>query len=106
MSQPSTEPARVDLKDSQRTFVVEWTDGAESRIPYRTLRQACECALCVDELTGRPLLVPDSVPEDVGGEDCVEMGAYGLRIVWTDGHSTGIYTYERLRRMGDAVARK
>jgi ATP-binding protein involved in chromosome partitioning len=102
---PSTEPTHIDLKDSQRTFIIGWGDGAESRLPYRLLRQSCECALCIDELTGKRLLDPQSIPEDIGVADCSEVGAYGVRIVWTDGHSTGIYTFEKLRRMGDAATR-
>jgi prepilin-type processing-associated H-X9-DG protein len=31
------------------------------------------------------------------------VGAYGLNAVWADGHSTGIYTYERLRELGEAA---
>ena len=100
---PSTEPTFIDLKDSQRTFVIGWGDGAEGRIAYRRLRQACECALCIDELTGKRLLEPDSIPEDIGVDDCGEVGAYGIRIVWSDGHSTGIYTFEKLRRLADAT---
>ncbi|MBX3470043.1 MAG: DUF971 domain-containing protein [Planctomycetes bacterium] len=96
----SAEPTYVDLKDSQGLFVIGWSDGGETRIPYRRLRQACECALCVDELSGERLLDPASVAEDVGVHDCQEVGAYGLRFHWSDGHSTGIYTFEKLRRLG------
>ena len=32
------------------------------------------------------------------------VGAYGLNTVWADGHNTGIYTYQRLRELGDASA--
>jgi ATP-binding protein involved in chromosome partitioning len=106
MSDPRTEPTFIDLKDSQRTFVVGWQDGSQSSIPYRALRLACECALCVDELTREKLLDPRNVPEDIGVQDCQEMGAYAVRIVWTDGHSTGLYPFDRLRKMGDAPTKR
>jgi DUF971 family protein len=96
------EPAGVDLKDSERTFVVGWSDGSETRVAYRALRQACRCAGCVDEFTGRPTLVPESVPEDIGVETCDEVGLYGVQIHWTDGHKTGIYTWERIRELASA----
>jgi ATP-binding protein involved in chromosome partitioning len=101
MSDPRTEPTRIDLKDSRRAFIVEWADGRTTEVPYRALRLACECALCVEELTGEKLLDPATVPEDVGIEDCQEVGQYGVRITWTDGHSTGIYTFVRLRDLGE-----
>ena len=62
----ATEPAGIDLKDSERTFIVEWADGEATRVPYRTLRLACVCASCVHEITGEQLLDPATVPEDVG----------------------------------------
>jgi DUF971 family protein len=66
-------------------------------VPYRALRLACRCATCIDELTGKPLLDPATVPEDVGVQDVEQVGLYGVRIHWTDGHRTGIYTWERVR---------
>ena len=94
-------PAAIDLSDSRRAFVVRWEDGSETQVPYRALRLACRCALCVDELTGKPLLDPSSVPEDVGIEGCEQVGLYGVQIAWTGGHRTGIYTWERLKALAE-----
>ena len=96
------EPVGVDLQDSKQRLAVRWSDGSETATPYRELRLACRCALCVDELTGKPLLDPGTVPADVGVDTCEEAGLYGIRIGWTDGHSTGIYTWERLRSLAGA----
>ncbi|MGE0442719.1 MAG: DUF971 domain-containing protein [Gemmatimonadales bacterium] len=68
-------------------------------IAARTLRLACPCAGCVEEMTGRPLLDPASVPADVRPAHLALVGAYGLRVHWSDGHATGIYTFEALRRL-------
>ena len=94
------EPTAVDLKDGPRQLIVSWDDGGATTIPYRELRLACGCALCIEEMTGRPLLDPDTVPEDVGVADCNEVGLYGLQIAFTDSHRTGIYTWDRLRALG------
>ena len=80
-------------------LLVEWDDrGHLFAYPARPLRLACPCAECVEEMSGRRLLDPHSVPSDVRPVSVALVGAYGLRIVWSDGHSTGIYTFETLRR--------
>jgi ATP-binding protein involved in chromosome partitioning len=76
---------------------IEWRAGGHSGFfAARDLRLACPCAACVEEMTGRPLLDPRSVPADVRPLSVALVGAYGLRIDWSDGHGTGIYTFERL----------
>jgi len=52
----------------------------------------------VDEMSGRPLLDPATVPLDVSPEGVELVGGYGIRIRWSDGHSAGIYTFEKLRQ--------
>lgn len=78
---------------------VDW-DGSGHRAlyPARVLRLACPCAECVEEMSGRPLLDPSRVPGDVRPLAVEAVGGYGIRITWSDGHSTGIYTFERLLR--------
>jgi hypothetical protein len=50
----------------------------------------------VEEMSGRALLNPDSVPTDIRPVSLALVGAYGLRVQWSDGHGTGIYTFQRL----------
>jgi ATP-binding protein involved in chromosome partitioning len=79
-------------------ILVEWTEsGHEAFFPARELRLACPCAACVDEMSGRPLLDASTVPPDVRPVSLALVGAYGLRVQWSDGHGTGIYTFQRLR---------
>ena len=78
-------------------LLIDWADaGGEVFYPARRLRLACPCAACVDEMSGRPLLDPATIPEDVRPLSVGLVGAYGLRVQWSDGHGTGIYTFERL----------
>ena len=70
--------------------------GHEGLYPALALRLACPCAACVEEISGRPLLDPATVDPAVRPVSVALVGAYGLRIQWSDGHGTGIYTFERL----------
>ncbi len=78
---------------------IVWEDGHESYFPGHYLRCACPCAKCVDEMSGRKVLRNTEVPETVQAVKLEPTGNYALRIDWSDGHSTGIYTYERLREL-------
>ena len=81
-------------------LAVEWEEGApETFYRARALRLACPCAACEEEMSGRPLLNPETVPRDVRPLSISLVGAYGIKVMWSDGHGTGIYTFGRLRAM-------
>ena len=80
-------------------ILIDW-DGAGHRALFeaRELRLACPCAECVEEMSGRPLLDPGQVSTAVRPLRLHLVGGYGLRVDWSDGHNTGIYTFDWLRR--------
>ena len=78
---------------------VIWKDGHESVYPARALRLNCPCAGCVDEMTGQMRLIASSVPQDVRPLKIDLVGRYAMSVHWSDGHQTGIYAFDRLRRM-------
>ena len=88
-------PKEVEIED--QAIVVLWDDGHRGVYPHRYLRLRCQCASCVDEMSGRPRLDPDSVPQDVRAIDHMQVGNYALQFLWSDAHYTGIYTYRFLR---------
>jgi len=89
-------PYAINRRDDG--LLIEWDQAGHAGLfPARALRLACPCAACVEEMTGRPLLDPAGVPADIKPLTLALVGAYGLRIGWSDGHDTGIYTFERLR---------
>lgn len=94
----ATVPTPYAITRRDDGLLIEWDAAGHSWLyPARELRLACPCAACIEEMSGRPLLDPESVPADVRPVSAALVGGYGLRIVWSDGHSTGIYTFERLR---------
>jgi ATP-binding protein involved in chromosome partitioning len=60
------------------------------------LRKSCKCALCVDEFTGKILIKEDKINEDVHPYKIEPKGNYAVAIMWSDGHRSSIYPYERL----------
>jgi len=95
---PATTPSAIRQRDA-RHLSIEWQDGHESVYEVRALRLACACAACVDEWTGEGRLDPASVPEDVAPVSLRPVGRYAIQIDWSDGHTSGIYPFERLRKL-------
>ena len=98
-------PARVLPKELFRVgedeFKIVWDDGRESRYGARDLRARCPCAGCCDEWTGRRLLDPAAVPSELAFKDARLVGNYAIQFVFTDGHSTGLFSFELLRALSD-----
>jgi DUF971 family protein len=76
-----------------------WNNGTQSVCIARLVRLACPCASCMDETTGAQRLDPASVPEDVRPLGIELVGRYAIQIRWSDGHSTGLYSFDLLRRL-------
>jgi len=88
-------PHAINRRDDG--LLIEWdAAGHQALYPARELRLACPCAACVDEMSGRALLESTSIPADIRPMSVALVGAYGLGIRWSDGHGTGIYTFQRL----------
>ena len=84
---------------NQHDLKITWPDGHVSVYPARALRLACPCAACVDEVTGRVLVLARHVAQDVRPVKIEPVGRYAITIHWSDGHHTGIYPYPRLRQL-------
>jgi DUF971 family protein len=93
-------PVPIEIgRANEHDVKVIWQDGHESVYPARALRLACPCAGCLDEVTGAIRLIATSLPEDVHPLKVDLVGRYAITIAWSDGHHTGIYPFELLRRM-------
>ena len=100
----SSPPTIFRAHRSSSDFEIGWSDGQTARIPFRTLRWHCPCAVCVDEMTGVRLLQWDRIPEDIAPVQLEPSGNYAVKIVWSDRHYTGIYTWDRLRQLAELPA--
>ncbi len=99
MASPEITPKQIGPTPDGARLAISWQDGHESVYTPRYLRLLCPCAGCIDEMTGRPILDPRSVPHDVYPLAIDYVGRYALCFSWSDGHDTGLYTFEQLRRV-------
>ena len=92
------------LRRDPRTLSLLWQDGHRDDLDVRDLRLACRCALCVEEMSGRPLLDPQTVRADVSPRQITSIGHYAIQFDWNDGHNSGIYSFNDLRDLGERAA--
>jgi len=98
------QPANVQRIGNE--LAIRWNDGAESYLDLQLLRRACPCAACGGEpdVLGHVLRPDVSYSEnsfDFVGFDIV--GGYAIQPRWADGHNTGIYSFQYLRRLAEPV---
>jgi len=93
-------PKEVDTNDPSVT-VINWEDGKVSRYPNRYLRSMCPCAQCVNEVTGERMISLDSIDPAVRITSVSPVGRYALHFQWSDGHGTGLYSFDTLRKLGE-----
>ena len=97
--QPEAEPPEaIDVTAAHEIHLL-WPGGGEATLAAVALRDACPCAACVEEGTGRKLLDPASIPADVRPIHLEPIGNYAVKIHWSDGHDSGIYTWAQLREL-------
>ena len=82
----------------QPEILIEWNDGSLGVYPSRELRLACPCATCVDEWSGQKIIDSKNVPSDIRPVALNSIGRYALQVQWSDGHATGLYSFEFLRK--------
>lgn len=103
-SRPKIRPLELHLERND-CLRIAWSDGRIDRIPLVALRRACPCATCKAqrEAAQNPLhvLSPSSTRvEGLSASGIALVGAYGVKICWSDGHETGIFNYALLRELG------
>jgi len=93
-----SDPARVSVSKS-KGVTIEWRDGHRSQYSLQHLRDHCPCASCAGTHGAAPASPsPFPIFKPAPRLEAVEQaGNYALRFIWSDGHDTGIYTWDHLR---------
>lgn len=105
----ATDPKSVKVqKSTGQGMDIEWRDAHRSHYSFAWLRDACPCATCNEEREGSgrkigepPRAKPGALPmykEPARPTDVNPVGKYAINFHWNDGHSSGIYSWEFLRR--------
>lgn len=89
--QPNISIQSISQKD-RRTISILWDDGSASDFDTTSLRLACTCAICKNR---------DEAPQisNVTVVSISPVGNYAIRITWSDGHNTGIYSFKYLKEL-------
>jgi DUF971 family protein len=98
-----TDPEHIAISKS-KGITIDWKDRHTSSYGLAYLRENCPCASCTGAHGTPPTTKPSSTPfqmyKPVLKMTSVEpVGNYAIRMVWSDGHSTGIYSFEHLRKI-------
>jgi ATP-binding protein involved in chromosome partitioning len=56
-------------------------------------------ALCIDEMTQKPILDPADIPDDIHAESVGTIGNYAITVDWSDGHNTGFFPYKTIKEL-------
>lgn len=99
-------PTKLALSDNHH-LLITWSDGVVRRYSFWELRDSCPCATCREKRNAPPpstLVLPvlsaaEAQPLKVLGMKPV--GHYAYSIQFSDGHDTGIYTFDLLRELGE-----
>ena len=100
------QPTKLERR-GDRELLIEWSDGQRLVYTYQQLRDACPCATCREKRSAPkkeeeslfPILsAEEAQPMTIAGMNPVGVYAYGIR--FSDGHDTGIFSFELLRSVG------
>ena len=88
---------------------ITWADGHVSHYEFAYLREECPCATCNDERGKKEAFAATAAPGSSSfpalpmfkakprAAAATVVGSYAVQISFTDGHSTGIFSYDHLR---------
>lgn len=106
----AVQPVELTL-DEEGRLLIDWSDESRRRYAPQELRDGCPCATCREKRnapapssTELPVLsMAETQPIAIQGMEPV--GHYAYSIHFSDGHDTGIYTFELLLEQGKSVAK-
>ena len=96
------EPLQI-VEESNSELTITWSDGKEASFDAAGLRRSCPCATCVNEWTGEKMLVDSSISDDIEFKHISIVGRYALSFHFSDGHDTGIFSFNFLHQLSSPI---
>lgn len=95
----------VDIQPIGGELAIKWDDGGESFVSLKKLREHCPCAGCKGEVDvmGNLYKGPEQnlKPQSFQLLRVVNVGSYAIQPIWGDGHATGLFSFDYLRKVAD-----
>jgi DUF971 family protein len=93
----------LDIQQIGQELAIKWDNGEESFISLQKMREECPCAVCKGEVDvmGHLHIGPLSKLTQASSilRSYSYVGGYGIKPIWGDGHSSGIYSYDYIRKI-------
>lgn len=89
-------PTEVHLHQAEHALDITWDDGGTTRFALAYLRGWCPCAHCQGHFAAKMVFQQG---KDATLRHVEPVGGYAMRLHWGDGHQSGIYAFEYLRRI-------
>jgi len=105
----NVQPAKIERVEETH-LEITWSDGQRRRYTFGELRGACPCATCRQKRAAPPpaaselTVLSPAEAKPLRLERMKPTGNYAYSIAFSDGHDTGIYTFELLRDLGVEVS--
>lgn len=94
----------IDFQVIGDELALKWEDGEEDFVTLEHLRRHCPCAGCKGEMDvmGNLYKGPEIqlTPNSFLLTRIMPVGGYALQPVWADGHTTGLYSFDYLKALG------
>src|SRR6185436_7468692 len=97
-------PLEIKLRSRSRVLEVTFDDGARFLLPFEYLRVHSPSAEVKGHGPGQEVLVLGK--QHVGIKAVEPVGQYAVKLVFDDGHDSGLYSWKYLRELGDTYTQK
>lgn len=92
-------PTRLEFSRSQKSLNIAFDDGSDFNLPFKLLRQESPSAEVQGHGAG-PKPPQPVISDDIGIDKAEPVGRYAVRLYFSDGHSSGLFTWAYLKQLG------
>lgn len=92
-------PTEIRFDEEEKRLTIAFSDGEEHEYRTALLRGYCPCAHCQGHGSLPHKWNPIHHESEIVISDISQVGNYAICIAWEDGHNTGVYSFEMLRKI-------